>query len=117
MVSRQRNGSQGERRQRRVCRGERAGSIGRLNAWGLARDRDMLGRRGDLGASQVGVSATFQQAQEALLVIVTDFRLEAVALRQLGQNEAAAAWLLFTSTSPRYRLKRRLRFPAWKQID
>ncbi len=38
---------------------------------------------------QVGVSTAFAQAKEALLGIVTDFRLEAEAMRQRGQHEAA----------------------------
>ncbi len=49
--------------------------IAQLNAWGAARDRDMLSLRADLSTTQVGVSAAFTQAQEALLTIVTDFRL------------------------------------------
>jgi hypothetical protein len=65
--------------------------IAQLNAWGAARDRDMLSLRADLSATQVGVSEAFTHAQEAVLAIVSDFRLEAATMRQQGQNEAAQA--------------------------
>ena len=68
-----------------------ASMIAQLNAWGAARDRDMLSLRADLSATQVGVSEAFTQAQEAARAIVSDFRLEAATMRQQGQNEAAQA--------------------------
>ena len=54
-----------------------ASMMERLNSWGVARDRELLDLRADLGATQVGVATAFEQAKEALLGIVTDFRLEA----------------------------------------
>ena len=66
-----------------------AAMFDRLNSWGVSRDRELVDLRRDLGAAQVGVGAAFAQAQEALLAIVTDWRLEAETQRQGGQNEAA----------------------------
>ena len=60
-----------------------------LNAWGTARDREMLELKANLGATQVGVSSAFDQAKEALFAIVTSFRAEAGTMRQQGQYEAA----------------------------
>ena len=56
--------------------------IATLNAWGSARDRELLGLKADLGATQVGVSTAFEQAQETLLAIVAAFRAEAETMRQ-----------------------------------
>ncbi len=63
--------------------------ISTLNAWGTARDREMLELKASLGATQVGVSSAFDQAKETLLAIVTNFRAEAETMRQQGQYEAA----------------------------
>ncbi len=63
--------------------------IANLNAWGSARDQELLDLRAGLGVTQVGVSAAFEQAKEALLSIVASFRGEAETLRQHGQYEAA----------------------------
>ena len=40
--------------------------IATLNAWGIARDREMLELKTNLGATQVGVSSAFDQAKETL---------------------------------------------------
>ena len=66
-----------------------ASLIERLNQWGAARDRELLDLRADLGATQAGVTVAFEQAKEALLNIVNDFRLEAETTRQRVQHEAA----------------------------
>ncbi len=66
-----------------------ASLVAALNAWGTARDQDLLDRKADLSATQVGVSGAFSQAQETLQGIVSDFRNEAEAMRQLSQHEAA----------------------------
>ena len=63
--------------------------IAALNAWGAARDRELVELRTDLSATQVGVSTAFDQAKEALLAIVTNFRGEAATMRQQHQYEAA----------------------------
>jgi hypothetical protein len=68
-----------------------ASLVAALNAWGAARDHDLLDLQADLGSTRVGVSAAFDQAKEALQRIVTDFRVEAEALRQHGQYEAASS--------------------------
>ncbi len=47
-----------------------AALIERLNAWGSAKDRDILALRADLLATQVGVSGAFSQAQETVQGIV-----------------------------------------------
>ncbi len=65
--------------------------IATLNAWGSARDREMLGLKADLGATQVGVSTAFEQAQETLLAIVAAFRAEAETMRQQTFYEAQQA--------------------------
>jgi hypothetical protein len=66
-----------------------AGMLERLNSWGIARDRELLGLRADLGATQVVVGEAFEQAKGALQNIVGDFRLEAETMRALSQREAA----------------------------
>ena len=66
-----------------------AALVERINAWGMARDRDLLDLKADLGATRVGVSAAFDQAKEALQSIVTDFRVEAETMRRRGEHEAA----------------------------
>ena len=60
-----------------------------LNAWGIARDSELFDLKANLSATQVGVASAFDQAKEALLAIVTDFRAEAGTMRQQGQFEAA----------------------------
>ncbi len=62
--------------------------IATLNAWGSARDRELLGLKAGLATAQVIVSTTFDQAKETLLAIVVNFRTEAETLRQHGQYEA-----------------------------
>ncbi len=66
-----------------------ASLVERLNAWGIARDREMLDLKANLSLTQVGVSSAFDQAKEALLTIVSNFRAEAEATRQQGHYEAA----------------------------
>ena len=61
----------------------------RLNAWGIARDSDLLDLKSNLVATQVVVSTSFDQAKETLLAIVANFRAEAETMRQHGQYEAA----------------------------
>jgi len=65
------------------------GLIAALNAWGAARDREVREMKASLTATQVGVFDAFDQAKEALLTIVGDFRGEAEMLRQQDQYEAA----------------------------
>ena len=60
----------------------------RLNSWGVARDRELLDLRTDLGATQVIVGEAFEQAKGALQSIVGDFRLEAETMRALMLREA-----------------------------
>ena len=59
--------------------------VAALNAWGTARDQDLLSLKADLSATQVGISGAFSQAQETLQSIVSDFRDEAEGMRQLSQ--------------------------------
>ena len=66
-----------------------ASLVAALNAWGTARDQDLLDLKADLSATQVGVSGAFSQAQETLQSIVTNFRDEAETMRQHSQHEAA----------------------------
>ena len=66
-----------------------ASLVASLNAWGIARDHEMLDFKANLSSTQVGVSSAFGQAKETLLAIVTNFRAEAEATRQQGQYEAA----------------------------
>ncbi len=65
--------------------------IANLNAWGSARDQEVLDLRATLGFTHVSISAAFEQAKEALLSIVASFRGEAENLRQHGQYEATAS--------------------------
>ena len=60
-----------------------------LNAWGAARDRELIELKTDLGATQVGVSSAFDQAKDTLLNIVVSSRAEAETARQQGHYEAA----------------------------
>ncbi len=60
----------------------------RLNAWGIARDGELLDLRANLASTQTIVQATFEQARATLLTIVVDFRAEADTMRQHGLLEA-----------------------------
>ncbi len=61
----------------------------RLNAWGIARDGELLDVRSGLANTQAAVGATFAEARGTLLQIVHDFRLEAETMRNHGAYEAA----------------------------
>ena len=63
--------------------------VEQLNAWGIARDGDMLDLRANLGNTQTVLAAAFDQARSALNAIVDGFRTEAEVMRQQTQNEAA----------------------------
>ncbi len=65
-----------------------AALIDALNAWGSAKDREVLALKADLLATQVGISGAFQQAQGAVQGIVDAFRTEAQAMRQATFHEA-----------------------------
>ncbi len=60
----------------------------RLNAWGIARDGELIDLRASLANTQAVVNATFAEARTMLMTIVGDFRLEAEALRQHSLYEA-----------------------------
>ena len=62
--------------------------VAALNAWGSGMHREVLALRADVGATQVSVSGAFVQAQEAVLELVTAFRIEVVAMRQTTMYEA-----------------------------
>ena len=61
----------------------------RLNAWGIARDGELLDVRSGLANTQAAVGATFAEARGTLMQIVHDFRLEAETMRNHGAYEAA----------------------------
>jgi hypothetical protein len=61
----------------------------RLNAWGIARDGELVDLRSSLTNTQSVVGATFAEARATLMTIVGDFRLEAETLRQHGLYEAS----------------------------
>ena len=61
----------------------------RLNAWGVARDGQLLDLRAALANTQAAVGATFMEARGTLLQIVHDFRLEAETMRSHGAYESA----------------------------
>jgi hypothetical protein len=63
--------------------------VAALNAWGAARDREVLTLKINLGATQERVELAFNQAKDALLRIIDDFRGEAATQRNHGQYEAA----------------------------
>ena len=65
-----------------------AALIDALNAWGGAKDREVLSLKADLLATQVGVSGAFSQAQETVQGIVDAFRDEAQTMRQTTFYEA-----------------------------
>ncbi len=78
-------------------------TVAALNTWGatrdseliqlrllvVARDRELVQLKGDLGATQTVVASAFEQAKDALQAIVGNFRVEAEKLRYDGQVEAA----------------------------
>ncbi len=80
-----------------------AATVASLNAWGAARDSELiqlrlvvaahageLGQlRGDVGLTQTVVASAFEQAQAALQAIVDNFRVEAAKLRYDGEVAAA----------------------------
>ncbi len=68
-----------------------AAMLERLNLWGVARDRELINLRADLGAAHTGVTGAFAAAEAALVSIATDWRLEAEAMRQGARHEAAQA--------------------------
>ncbi len=49
----------------------------RLNAWGIARDGDLLDLRANLVSTQTVLASTFEQARATLLTIVVDLLAEA----------------------------------------
>ena len=59
-----------------------ADAFERLNAWGIARDGEVLDLKASLANTQAAVGAAFGEAHAALLTIVGNFRQEAEALRQ-----------------------------------
>ena len=60
----------------------------RLNAWGIARDGELVDLRSTLTSLQTAVGATFVEARTTLMSIVVDFRGEAETLRQHSLYEA-----------------------------
>ena len=65
-----------------------AEAFGRLNAWGVARDGELVDLRASLASTQAAVGATFNEARGALMTIVNDFRMEAETMRNHGLYEA-----------------------------
>ncbi len=60
----------------------------RLNAWGIARDGELVDLKSNLTNLQSAVGTTFAEARATLLQIVVDFRGEAETLRQHSHYEA-----------------------------
>ncbi len=60
----------------------------RLNAWGVARDGELVDLRSSLTNTQSVVNATFAEARGTLMTIVNDFRLEAETMRNHSLYEA-----------------------------
>ncbi len=60
----------------------------RLNAWGIARDGELVDLRSTLTSLQSAVGTTFAGAHATLLQIIVDFRGEAETLRQHSHYEA-----------------------------
>ena len=60
----------------------------RLNAWGIARDGELVDLKSNLTNLQSVVGATFAEARTTLMQIVVDFRGEAETLRQHSLYEA-----------------------------
>ncbi len=60
----------------------------RLNAWGIARDGELVDLRSSLTNTQSVVSTAFNEARATIMTIVGDFRLEAETLRQHSLYEA-----------------------------
>jgi hypothetical protein len=79
-----------------------ASTVDALNAWGAARDgeliqlrlvveahdRELVQLRASLGATQNIVASTFEQAKTTLQAIVDSFRVEAAKLRRDAEVEA-----------------------------
>jgi hypothetical protein len=63
--------------------------VDQLNAWGAARDQELIELRSTLAATQSAVQTAFDQAKEALFTIIADHRTEAATARQHVQYEAA----------------------------
>ncbi len=82
-----------------------AATVASLNAWGAARDSELIQLRlvvaahagelaqlrGDLGTTQTVVASAFEQAKAQLQAIVDSFRVEAAKLRYDGEVSAAQA--------------------------
>jgi hypothetical protein len=80
-----------------------AATVASLNAWGAARDAELIQLRrvvaahagtlaelrGDLGMTQTVVASAFEQAKTQLQAIVDNFRVEAAKLRYDGEVAAA----------------------------
>jgi hypothetical protein len=64
-------------------------TVAALNAWGSARDRELVQLRADLEATQTIVASTFEQAKSTLQGMVDNFRAETASLRYDTQVEAA----------------------------
>jgi hypothetical protein len=60
----------------------------RLNAWGVARDGELVDLRASLVNTQAAVGATFAEARGTLMTIVNDFRMEAETMRSHSLYEA-----------------------------
>ncbi len=60
----------------------------RLNAWGIARDGELVDLKSNLTNLQSVVGATFAEARTTLMQIVVDFRGETETLRQHSLYEA-----------------------------
>ncbi len=60
----------------------------RLNAWGIARDGELVDLRSSLTNTQSVVGTAFTEARATIMTIVGDFRLEAETLRQHSLYEA-----------------------------
>ncbi len=60
----------------------------RLNAWGIARDGELVDLRSSLTNTQSVVGSAFTEARATIMTIVGDFRLEAETLRQHSLYEA-----------------------------
>ena len=61
----------------------------RLNAWGVARDSELVDLRSSLASTQAIVDGTFTEARGTPMTIVHDFRREAEATRNHSVYEAA----------------------------
>jgi hypothetical protein len=74
----------------------------RLNAWGVARDGELVDLRASLANTQAAVGATFSEARGALMMIVNDFRMEAETMRSHSiYARPRGTWRASTLSSPR----------------